>query len=350
MDRFVIPTAGGRPSIVTVGPDLVDRIGELLDDRPERTTVAVAAQPTTVRIAGRVAERLRAAGLGTVHLPFPDGEAAKTLEVVGDAYRALNQAGLTRGDTVVAVGGGALTDVVGFVAATYLRGIEAVYVPTTLLAAVDAAIGGKTAINVDGKNLAGAFAHPTAVVVDERILGALPAEEAAQGHAEALKAGYVGDPDLVAMYRTGRALSDLGAVVRRAVAVKVDVVRRDFEERGPRAHLNLGHTVGHAVETATGLRHGSAVAIGMVAAAAASRRVTGFDWLDDVRSILEGLGLPVAAPDVDRDRLLDLMALDKKRTAAGLRMVLLEDVGAPVVVDVGDATVRTALDAIGVRP
>ncbi len=350
MDRFVIPTGTSRPSIVAVGPDLVDRIGELLDDRPGRATVAVASQPTTVRIAGAVAERLRAAGLGTVHVPFPDGEAAKTIEVLGDAYRALNQAGLTRDDTVVAVGGGALTDAAGFVAATYLRGIEAVYVPTTLLAAVDAAIGGKTAINVDGKNLAGAFAHPTAVVVDESILAALPVDEAAQGHAEALKAGYVGDPELVAMYRAASAAVDVGAVVRRAVGVKVEIVRRDFEERGPRAHLNLGHTVGHAVEAATGLRHGSAVAIGMVAAAAASKHVTGFDWIDDVRGILEGLGLPVAAPHVARDRLVALMALDKKRTAAGLRMVLLEDVGVPVVVDVGDATVRTALDAIGVRP
>ncbi|HHC07112.1 MAG TPA: iron-containing alcohol dehydrogenase [Actinobacteria bacterium] len=348
MDRFLIGPPPDPASTIVVGSGLVDRVGELLPPRPSRTQAVVVHQPTVAAVAGRVAASLAGAGLVVDVVEAPDGEAAKTLGAVGALYRRFNDLRLDRGGLVAAVGGGALCDAAGFAAATYLRGIEAAYVPTTLLAGVDAAIGGKTGINVEGKNLVGAFAHPRLVAVDLDVLRGLPARLLAEGHVEALKTGYVGDAGLVDHYRRRGPEVSLEEVVPRAVAVKAKIVEADFREGDRRAHLNLGHTVGHAVETATGRSHGEAVAVGLVAAAAASAKVTGFDWVDDVRRILEGLGMPTSAPDADPRRVLALMGLDKKRSRGAWRMVLLEEVGVPRVVDVDDATVRAALDAVGI--
>lgn len=254
-----------------------------------------------------------------------------------------------RGDTVLGVGGGALTDVAGFVAATYLRGVEAVFVPTTLLAAVDAAIGGKTAVNVDGKNLVGVFQHPARVVIDLDVLAALPDPLVREGSAEALKAGYIGDPGLVALYERDGLSATLDEVVNRAVAVKVDVVSADFTEQGRRAVLNYGHTVGHAIEAAAGIPHGEAVAIGMAAAAWLSEHVAGFDGAAEQRALIASLGLPVTAPPLDIERVEALMAMDKKRDDTGLRFVVLEAVGRPAVVHVDPTTVRAALTSIGLE-
>jgi 3-dehydroquinate synthase len=249
---------------------------------------------------------------------------------------------------VLGVGGGALTDAAGFVAATFLRGVEAVFVPTTLLGAVDASIGGKTALNLGAKNLVGAFHHPARVVVDADILDALPETLRREGSAEALKAGLVGDPGLVALYERDGSGADLAEVVRRAVAVKAAIVGRDPREQGERAHLNYGHTVGHAVEVAGGLGHGPAVAVGMVAAGRAAALLAGFAGEERQRAVLERLGLPVAAPGLARAAVLRLMGQDKKRTGSGLRMVLLEDVGRPRLEAVGAATVEAALAAVGI--
>ena len=278
----------------------------------------------------------------------PDGDDAKTLAVIEDLYRWMLELGLTRSDTLVGVGGGALTDAAGFAAATYLRGVEAVYIPTTVLGAVDAAIGGKTGVNLDGKNLVGAFRHPARVVIDVDVLDRLPDGVKRGGLAEALKAGLIGDPALVGLHEEHGAAADLDQVVRRAVAVKAAVVGRDFTEQGERAHLNYGHTIGHAVEVAAGLGHGEAVAIGMVAAGRAAAVEVGF--ADEARqsAAIAGLGLPVSAPGLGRDEVLALVGRDKKRDAAGLRMVLLEGIGSPLVRHVGSATVGAALDALDI--
>ncbi|MBT8247274.1 MAG: 3-dehydroquinate synthase [Acidimicrobiia bacterium] len=331
-------------------PDIVIGRGALADEilvpRDGRTRVAILSQDTAMGMARPLGERLAATGLAVEVIALPDGEAAKTLEVAQDVYLALNRMGMTRHDSLVAVGGGSVTDLGGFVAATYLRGIEAVYCPTTLLGAVDAAIGGKTGVNVGGKNLVGVFAHPTRIVIDLEVLAALPAPLMRQGMAEVLKAGLVGDLELVALLERDGLTADLEAVVGRAVDVKVAVVRDDFREAGRRAILNYGHTIGHAVEVSAGLSHGEAVAIGMVAAGAVSEELTGFAASDRQTSIIEKLGLPTSAPALDRDEAKRLVGLDKKRDSTGVRMVLLEAIGHPVVKPVDDATIDLALDAV----
>jgi len=321
----------------------------LLPDREGRSAVAVLTQPSMVRLAAAVEAGLNADDLRTIMVTLPDGEAAKRIGVVEDVYRDLAVAGLDRGDTILGIGGGALTDVAGFIAATYLRGIEAVFVPTTLLGAVDAAIGGKTAVNVDGKNLAGVFRHPTRVVVDLDLLETLPERLRREGSSEALKAGFVGDPELVAMYRRHGLGAPLDAVVNRAVAVKVDVVSSDFTERGRRAILNYGHTIGHAVEVAAEMSHGEAVAIGMAAAATVSELAAGYDDAFAQRELIASLGLPIQAPELALGRVEELMAMDKKRDEQGLRFVVLEADGAPSVVHADRATVRAALASIGIE-
>lgn len=321
--------------------------GHILPDRTGRRRVAVLSQEAALGIAEPLSDRLSATGLELEVITLPDGEAAKTLDVARDTYLALNRMGLTRQDSLVAVGGGSVTDLGGFVAATYLRGIEAIYCPTTLLGAVDAAIGGKTGVNVGGKNLVGVFVDPSRIVIDLDVLAELPDDLRRQGMAEVLKAGLVGDPALVALLERDGLTADLEEVVRRAVAVKVAVVEEDFRETGKRAILNYGHTIGHAVEVSAGISHGEAVAIGMVAAGAVATELTGFTGAERQRALIEKLGLPVQAPDsLDRRRVLELVGLDKKRDATGIRMVLLEDVGQPVVVTVDDTAINLALDAI----
>ena len=236
----------------------------------------------------------------------------------------------------------------GFIAATYLRGIEFVNVPTTLLGAVDASVGGKTGVNLRAKNMVGVFAHPARVVIDVDVLDRLPPELKRQGSAEALKAGMIGDERLVALLETEGLEADLEKVVARAVAVKADVVGRDFTEQGERAVLNYGHTIGHALEVALQLSHGEAVAVGMVAAGRASAIRCGFSEESRQNEAIGRLGLPLAAADADPDRVGELLGFDKKRDAAGLRMVLLAAIGAPEVEHVEAATVREALAAVGI--
>jgi len=338
----------GGATTVLVGRGVLDPT-TVLGDRPGRARVAVLTQPgEPERIGADLAAAVRAAGGAAETRVLPDGEEAKTLAVAAGAYEWLAALGLTRDDTVLAVGGGALTDLAGFVAATFLRGIEAVYVPTTLLGAVDASVGGKTAVNLGAKNLVGAFHHPARVVIDADVLDALPVALRREGAAEALKAGLVGDPALVSLYERDGLEADLAEVVRRAVAVKAGIVERDFREQGERAYLNYGHTIGHAVEAAAGLGHGSAVAVGMVAAGRAAARVAGFEEEGRQREVIARLGLPLAVPGADPAELQRLLGLDKKRDAAGLRMVLLERVGRPRLEHVTAATVRAALAAIGI--
>ena len=348
MHRVMI-TEGDEPvSEILIEGDLLSRAANLLPERDDRRQVAVFTQPSVRSLAESVATSMRSGGVEASVILLPDGEAAKSLEFVEDAALALNGLGFTRTDTVFGLGGGAATDTAGFVAATYLRGIECVLAPTTLLGAVDAAIGGKTGVNVGGKNLVGVLRHPTRVLVDIDVLEAIPMDLRRQGTAEALKTGFVGDPDLVELYRRHGIDASLAEVVSRAITVKARVVSQDFREGGLRAVLNYGHTVGHAVEVAAGISHGEAVAIGMVAAGVVGEQMVGFDRRVEQEQLIASLGLPTRSPDVDPGEIERLMALDKKRDTEGIRFVVLEDFGVPRVVHPDDATVRASLHAIGI--
>ncbi len=346
MSRHVISEAEAEVSRVLVGRAMDEVVvASVAKLAPQR--VAVMCQPSTYGLAESYAAMLAAAGFEATGYTLPDGEESKQIAVVEEVYRYLNSQSFTRSDVIVGVGGGALTDVAGFVGGTYLRGIPAIYVPTTLLGAVDAAIGGKTGVNVDGKNLAGVFRHPESVVIDIDTLDRLPLEQRIEGAAEAIKTGLVADMTIVEAYERDGIDVDLALVVDRSVAVKVAVVSEDFTEQGRRAILNYGHTVGHAIETSTGRSHGTSVAIGMVAAGAAGAHLLGFDGQERQMAVLERVGLPLEAPEAKRETVRALMALDKKRDSGGLRMVLLRDFARPEVVAVDDATVEAALHAVG---
>jgi 3-dehydroquinate synthase len=348
MRRHLISEAGRTVSEIVIDRGVADDPHAVLQPRADRANAVVLCQPATRGVAERLAAAFVRTGIAAAVIELPDGEAVKALDALEPIYRRLNDLSLTRRDTIVGVGGGALTDVAGFVAATYLRGVEAVYVATTLLGAVDAAIGGKTAVNVGGKNLVGVFAHPTRVVIDLDLLDQLPPDLIRQGSAEALKAGLIGDPELVSLYVRDGIDAPLDEVVDRAVGVKAVVVSDDFRERGDRAFLNYGHTVGHAIEVASGISHGDAVAIGMVAAGTVSRLTVGFTGAGEQRDLIGRLGLPTVAPPVDGARVLELVNLDKKRDAAGTRMVVLQEIGRPAVLHVDDTTVRAALASVDV--
>lgn len=329
---------------VVIGEGLPDQI---LPVRSGRARAVVLTQPGPTNLALKVSGILEASGLSCEVIGLPDREEAKTLEVAGSVYDALARFGLARHDTIVGVGGGTVTDLAGYVAGTWLRGVEVVHVPTTLLGAVDASIGGKTGVNVAGKNLVGVFWHPTRVIIDTDQLGRLPRYLLREGMAEAYKAGLVGDTDLEALITSHGLNAPLPEVVERAVTVKAKIVDQDVEESGVRAFLNFGHTVGHAIEYASALSHGESVGLGMVAAAAISEKLRAFEYTAKVIDSIQELGLPVVVDGLDLNRVLDLLRLDKKRDADGTRMVLLDDIARPVLQHVSEDDVQVGLSAIG---
>lgn len=320
---------------------------ELLPEREGRSRVAILTQPGATDLAIEVSRRLISPGYKYEVIGLPDREEAKTLEVAASVYDALARFGLARFDTIVAVGGGSVTDLAGYVAGTWLRGVEVVHVPTTLLGAVDASIGGKTGVNVGGKNLVGVFWHPTRVLIDIAQLERLPHFLVREGMAEAYKAGLIGDPHLADLIGAHGMQAPLGQVVERAVRVKAAIVDADTHEHGVRAYLNFGHTIGHAIEYASALSHGESVGLGMVAASAVSAKLVGFSSTDEVVATVNELGLPVKVQGLELARVLDLLGRDKKRDSEGLRMVLLEAVGQPTLMHVDEAGVGLGLAAIG---
>jgi len=336
-------TVAGKTEVV-VGEGLLD---DVLPAREGRQRVAILTQPGATRYALAIAQTLKDEGLGVEVIGLPDREEAKTLTVAETVYETLARFGLGRHDTVVGVGGGSVSDLAGFVAGTWLRGVEVVHVPTTLLAAVDAAIGGKTGVNLAGKNLVGLFWHPSRVVVDVAILRGLPSSLVREGMVEALKAGLVGDPELFALIESKGTGADLEDVVARSVTVKARVVGEDERELGVRAMLNLGHTVGHAIEFASPLSHGESVGIGLVAAARISEIRLGFEEANRISESIRGLDLPTKVTGLDRARVVDLLRHDKKRDAEGIRMVLLRAIGSPVVQHVNGDDVGVGLEAVG---
>jgi len=313
---------------VVVGRGLIDQLDELLPEL-SGATVAALVHPNALAERARQAGRaLARRGLEVRALEVPDGEAAKRLAVVEDLYERLAAIPTHRPDPVIALGGGATTDVAGFAAATWLRGVPLVNLPTTLLAMVDAAIGGKTGVDLPaGKNLAGAFHQPVAVIADLDTLATLPAAELRSGMAEVIKAGLIADPALAAACArdAGRAvrgdLDALAPLVEAAIRVKAAVVGADEREAGRRVTLNYGHTLGHALERLAGyqgLRHGEAVALGMIFAARVAE-ATGLaapGLAAGHAALLRAAGLPVGGVDLDPAAVLDAMATDKK--ASGL--------------------------------
>jgi 3-dehydroquinate synthetase len=346
LGKWTIGTPEGGRCSIRVGRG-VATASQIVPDGFNR--VVFLTQPTVVELAQSLAQQTRTHMDIKTHVStLPDGDEAKSLAVVEQIYQDLNSIGFTRSDLIVGVGGGALTDVAGFVAATYLRGVAVTYLATTLLGAVDAAIGGKTGVNVGGKNLAGVFRHPHRVVVDLDVLDAIPCELRREGAAEAVKAGFIASQAIVDLYETHGLDAPLEEIVPAAVEVKVQAVTADFKEDGTRAILNYGHTVGHAIEVTAGISHGDAVAIGMVAAGKISEDLLGFAGAQRQRAIIAHIGLPTAAKDVVAEQVERLMGHDKKRDSAGLRMVLLEDFGRPVVRHVSASAVRRGLNEIGV--
>ncbi|BDG03738.1 3-dehydroquinate synthase [Anaeromyxobacter oryzae] len=318
---------GGHEYPVRVGGGVAELLAGFAEEH-DRLALVSSAPVLRTRHGKAVRERLAATGrLGLVHV-LPDGERGKTLGELERAATALLRAGLTRRSLVVALGGGAVTDAAGFLAATYMRGLPWVAVPTTLLAMVDAAIGGKTAVNLPlAKNAVGAFHPPEAVLADPATLATLPARELASGKGEVMKYGAL-QPALLASFaeRSGGAIPD-PAVIAACARMKVDVVEADPREKGPRKLLNLGHTFGHGVEAAGKLSrytHGEAVSIGLAFAFRLARQLgrVGDDAVAAVEAALSGVGLPTRVPAAIARAGTKLMAFDKKRGEDGLLWVL----------------------------
>ncbi|MUL40856.1 3-dehydroquinate synthase [Streptomonospora sp. PA3] len=329
-----------EPYDVVVGSGVFAELPGLVGERAEQ--VAVVHPENLAELARPVVEALASAGRTAHPMPVPDGEAAKTAEVAAGLWSRLGRAGFTRSDAVVGVGGGAATDLAGFVAATWLRGVRCVLVPTTLLGMVDAAVGGKTGINTpEGKNLVGSFHPPAGVLCDLDTLAGLPAADYIGGLAEIIKAGFIADPailDLVEADPEGAARPGgphTRELIERAVAVKAEVVSSDLRESGRREILNYGHTLGHAIERAERytFRHGYAVAVGMVFAAELARLDGRIDaaLVERHRKVLASVGLPTAYDGAAWPELRQNMRIDKKARGAVLRFIVLDGLGEPAV-------------------
>jgi 3-dehydroquinate synthase len=333
-----IEVGGENPYPVVVGRDV---LGEL------PAMVGAAADPVVVihpgsldRLARPACEVLRRAGCQVHSEPIPDGEAAKDLDTAAGLWARLAARRASRSGTIVGLGGGAATDCAGFVAATWLRGVRLVLVPTTLLAVVDAAVGGKTAINIAaGKNLVGAFHPPAGVLADLGFLDSLPRPEYVSGLAEVIKAGFIADPRILELIEAGpEAAARPGGpaepeLVERAIRMKARVVGADLRESGQREMLNYGHTLGHAIERAEcyRIRHGEAVAIGMMFAARVAVLAGRLDRQTAARhaEILRAVGLPVSYAAAAWPELREAMTVDKKTRSARLRMVVLDGMARP---------------------
>ena len=332
-----VQVAVDPPYPVIIGRDLSEEVDKLLSGRHK---VAILHQPVLAETAEAIRNHLAGKGVDAHRVEIPDAEAGKDLPVVGFIWEVLGRIGLGRKDALVSLGGGAATDVAGFAAATWLRGVSIVHVPTTLLAMVDAAVGGKTGINTEaGKNLVGAFHQPLAVVADLVTLETLPHNEIVAGMAEVVKAGFIADPMILDLIEADpqAALDPKGDVLRelivRAIKVKAEVVAADEKESELREILNYGHTLAHAIERRERYqwRHGAAVSVGLVFAAELARLA---GRLDDAtalrhRTILESIGLPVSYDADAFPELLEYMAGDKKTRAGVLRFVVLDGLGKP---------------------
>ena len=359
-----VNTPTGRYPI-HIGPGLLAHLGTLVREtlpaaRQGSMQVAVVTNPTVAGLyLAPVLESLERAGLAPLPCSMPDGEAFKTLETLAGLYDQFVAGGLDRSGAVLALGGGVTCDVAGFAAATYMRGLPVLQAPTTLLAMVDASVGGKTAVDrPQGKNLVGAFAQPALVAIDTDVLGTLPPAERASGMAELIKHGVLADAELLEeLERSAPTPGTWPRWIARSLQCKIDVVEEDPYERGRRAVLNLGHTAGHALEQVSGyrLRHGEGVSIGMLVAAriavALGRAEAGLP--ERIARALAVHGLPVdclpsVGPPVQAEAVWEAMGRDKKKRGAQLRWVLPRGIGeVKIVEDVAREVVLKVLREMG---
>ncbi|WP_329276720.1 3-dehydroquinate synthase [Streptomyces sp. NBC_00691] len=347
----VAGSAGTDPYEVLVGRQLLGELPALIGSQAKRIAVI---HPEALADTG---EALRAdladQGYETVAIQVPNAEEAKTAEVAAYCWKALGQTGFTRSDVIVGVGGGATTDLAGFVAATWLRGVRWIAVPTTVLAMVDAAVGGKTGINTaEGKNLVGAFHPPAGVLCDLAALDSLPVNDYVSGLAEIIKAGFIVDPVILDLIEEDPQAARTPAgphtaeLLVRSIQVKAEVVSGDLKESGRREILNYGHTLAHAIEKNERYkwRHGAAVSVGMVFAAELGRLAGRLDdaTADRHRAILESVGLPLTYRGDQWPKLLETMRVDKKSRGDLLRFIVLDGIGKPTVLEGPDPAVLIA--------
>ena len=358
----VVETSGGDYP-VWVGWDIMDRLGErVIQTVGETSTTYIFTDEHVYPLARRAQSSLEIAGIAAHIFIMPAGEQHKTLKTVELAYEWLSHRRAERGHLVLAVGGGVVGDLAGFVAATYVRGMPFAQAPTSLLAMMDASIGGKVAVDLPrGKNLVGAFYQPRLVLSDVSTLRGLPARQMASGWAEAIKHGLILDEDLLADFDRQRdallALEPRAAaeLIRRSVAIKANVVSRDERETlGVRVLLNYGHTIGHAIEAATGYDtylHGEAVSVGMMGAAniALHRGLLDAEAVERQADMLRSFGLPLSCEGVSVDAIEEAMRSDKKVSAGSIRWVLLDGIGNAVTRnDVPPELVRQTLERLAV--
>ena len=335
-----------QPYSVEIDHGALDKLADLVG---QRTRVAIVASTRLDEVTVGVSRLVGRGNASVLGLHVPDGEDAKHPEILVDCWRTLARAGFTRDDLIIGVGGGATTDLAGFIAASFLRGIDYASVPTTVLAMVDAAVGGKTGIDLpEGKNLVGAFHEPLGVICDLSLLRTLPDREVSSGLAEVVKAGFIRDGRILELIAEDPAgardvtSARLAELIRRGVQFKADVVAGDLREATStseqigRELLNYGHTLGHAIEAWEGfeMRHGEAVALGMVFAAHLSRRLLGLSNAAVVTHLemLTALGLPTSYSAAPWHELRELMARDKKTRGASLRFVGLRNLGDPAII------------------
>ncbi|GGV78543.1 3-dehydroquinate synthase [Streptomyces griseoloalbus] len=344
-------SAGTDPYEVLIGRQLLGELPTLIG--PEARRVAVIHPEALVGAGEALRADLAGHGFEAVAVQVPNAEEAKTAEVAAYCWKALGRTGFTRTDVIVGVGGGATTDLAGFVAATWLRGVRWIAVPTTLLAMVDAAVGGKTGINTaEGKNLVGAFHPPAGVLCDPATLDSLPVHDYVSGMAEIIKAGFIADPvilDLVEADPQGARTPGgphTTELIVRSIRVKAEVVSGDLKESGRREILNYGHTLAHAIERNERYtwRHGAAVSVGMVFAAELGRLTRRLDdaTADRHRTVLESVGLPLTYRGDQWPELLEAMKVDKKSRGDLLRFIVLDGLGKPTVLEGPDPAVLVA--------
>jgi 3-dehydroquinate synthase len=350
--RTVTVSLGERSYPIRLGEGCLGDVGPEIARRTGANRVALVTVPAVGRrYAGSVGRSLREAGLGVQRIDVPDGDASKNLRQMASLYDAFLAGRLERGSAVVALGGGMVGDLAGFAAATYLRGIPLVQIPTTVLAMVDASIGGKVAVNLpQGKNLVGAFHQPRLVWIDVATLRSLPARQRSAGFAEMVKAGALWDADFFGrLERDAEALMALDSArllpaLERACAIKAQVVARDERESGLRMLLNLGHTLAHAVEQLRGYRgilHGEAVAMGMVYAARRSEELGRASRGTEERlaALLRRFDLPTELPDHPRRAYLSALRVDKKSRDSRIRYIVLRRIGRAEAVDLTPAEI-----------
>ncbi|MZD03825.1 3-dehydroquinate synthase [Streptomyces sp. SID5785] len=347
----VAGTAGTDPYEVLVGRQLLGELGSLIGDRAKR--VAIVHPEALAETGDALRADLAEQGFEAVAIQVPNAEEAKTAEVAAYCWKALGQSNFTRSDVIVGVGGGATTDLAGFVAATWLRGVRWIAVPTTVLAMVDAAVGGKTGINTaEGKNLVGSFHPPAGVLCDLAALDSLPVNDYVSGLAEIIKAGFIADPKILELIEADPEAARTPAgphtaeLVERSIKVKAEVVSGDLKESGRREILNYGHTLAHAIEKNERYkwRHGAAVSVGMHFAAELGRLAGRLDdaTADRHRAVLESVGLPLSYRYDQWPKLLETMKVDKKSRGDVLRFIVLDGLGKPTVLEGPDPAVLLA--------